>query len=102
MIYVIAEIELNAGSREPFLTHLQANIPNVRAEEGCLEYVATVDAQTDLGAQPSPRPNTVTVVEKWENLDALNAHLAAPHMATFRANVQEFVVKTVLRVLDPA
>ncbi len=102
MIYVIAEIELNAGSRDQFMAHLQANIPNVRAEEGCIEYVATVDVQADLAAQPALRADTVTVVEKWESLEALKVHLAAPHMVTFRENVKGLVAKTELRVLDPA
>lgn len=102
MIYVIAEVELVTGSRDEFLTHFQANVPNVLAEDGCLEYAPTIDLQTELAAQPPARVNYVTVMEKWESLSALQAHLVAPHMATYREKVQGMVVKTTLRVLHPA
>ena len=102
MIYVIAEVELAAGSRDEFLGHFQANVPNVLAEDGCLEYAPTIDLETELAAQPAARANFVTVVEKWESLDALRAHLVAPHMAVYREKVKGLVVKTTLRVLQPA
>ena len=102
MIYVIAEIELTDGSRDQFVAHFQANVPNVLAEDGCLEYAPTVDLETELAAQPPARANYVTVVEKWETLAALRAHLVAPHMATYREKVKGLVVKTTLRVLQPA
>jgi len=102
MIYVIAEIELAEGSRDPFVTHFQANVPHVLAEDGCLEYAPTIDLQTELTAQPPARVNCVTVVEKWESLTALQAHLVAPHMVTYREKVKGMVVKTTLRVLHPA
>lgn len=102
MIYVLAEIELVEGSRDQFVTHFQANVPNVLAEDGCLEYVPTIDFQTEFAAQPPARANCVTVVEKWESLAALQAHLVAPHMATYREKVKAMVVKTTLSVLHPA
>jgi len=102
MIYVIAEVELVEGSRDQFVDHFQANVPHVLAEDGCLEYVPTIDLETELSAQPPARGNFVTVVEKWESLAALQAHLVAPHMATYREKVKGMVVKTTLRVLQPA
>lgn len=102
MIYVIAEIELVEGSRDQFLAHFQDNVPNVLAEDGCLEYAPTIDLRTELAAQPPARGDYVTVVEKWESLSALQAHLVAPHMATYREKVKGMVVKTTLRVLHPA
>jgi quinol monooxygenase YgiN len=38
MIYVIATIEVAAGRRADFLAILRANVPNVLAEDGCIEY----------------------------------------------------------------
>ncbi len=101
MIYVIAEVELVDGSRDQFLTHFRANVPNVLAEAGCMEYAPTIDLETELAAQPPARANTVTVVEKWESLEALQAHLVAPHMLTYREKVQGLVVRATLRVLQP-
>ena len=102
MIYVIAEIELVDGARDQFVTHFKANVPHVLAEDGCLEYAPTIDLQTEFSAQPPARANAVTVVEKWADLPALQAHLVAPHMTAYREKVKDLVVKTTLRVLQPA
>lgn len=101
MIYVIATIEVKAGKREAFLAEFHKNMPNVRAEKGCIEYGPTVDATTDIKAQMALRENVVTIVEKWESLQALHAHLAAPHMAVYRERVKDLVVGVTLQILDP-
>jgi quinol monooxygenase YgiN len=102
MIYVIATVEVEAGKREEFLAAFRENVPNVIAEAGCIEYVPTVDHPTKLDAQPALRDDVVTVVEKWEDLDALNAHLAAPHMLSYRQQVGHLVKSVELQVLEPA
>jgi len=101
MIFVIATIEVKPGKREAFLAEFHKNMPNVRAEKGCLEYGPSVDAKTDIKAQIPLRENVVTIVEKWESLDALHAHLAAPHMATYRERVKDLVVGVTLQILEP-
>jgi quinol monooxygenase YgiN len=40
-------------------------------------------------------------VEKWESLQALHAHLVAPHMAVYRERVKDVVVGVTLQILDP-
>src|SRR5436190_13081656 len=100
MIHVIATIELVAGKREAFLTEFRQVVPLVRAEAGCLEYGPTVDVPTGILVQVPLREHVVTIVEKWESLDALRAHLAAPHMAEYRQRVQHLVVGTQLQVLQ--
>lgn len=102
MIHVIATVELAAGKREAFLAEFHRVVPLVRAEAGCLEYGPTIDLPTDIPAQVPPRDNVVTVVEKWEGLDALRAHLAAPHMQEYRGRVKDCVVRVQLQVLQPA
>ncbi|MBP1777462.1 MAG: hypothetical protein H6Q86_3472, partial [candidate division NC10 bacterium] len=52
-------------------------------------------------AQIPLRENVVTIVEKWESLQALHAHLVAPHMATYRERVKDYVVGATLQILDP-
>ena len=102
MIHVIATIECNDGKREAFIDEFKKNVPNCLAEDGCHAYGPTVDIDSGIGAQGPLRENTVTVVEQWESLDALNAHLAAPHMATYREKVKDFVAGVSLQVLTPA
>lgn len=102
MIYVIATIEVAADHRDEFLAAFHANVPNVLAEDGCIEYVPTVDVATDIGAQGPVRPTTVTIMEKWASVEALHAHLAAPHMATYREQVKDWVLGVSLQILEPA
>ena len=102
MIHVIATIEMNDGRRGDFLKAFHANVDNVLAEDGCLAYGPTVDVKADIGVQVPIRDNVVTVVEQWASLDTLHAHLAAPHMATYRDQVKDIVKGVTLQVLEPA
>jgi len=102
MIYVLATITLAPGRRTDFLAEFQQNIPHVLAEQGCLEYVPAIDVETTIPAQSAPRPDVVTVVEKWADISALEAHLIAPHMLVYRAKVKDMVQSVSLQVLKPA
>ena len=102
MIHVIAVINAKPGQREALLTQFRANIPAVRAENGCIEYGVACDAQPALKFQATYGPDTVVVVEKWESLDALKAHSAAAHMIAFGAKTKEFVASRAIHILQPA
>lgn len=102
MIIVIATIELEAGSRDAFLSEFHKVVPQVHGEAGCIEYGPTVDVPTGLPPQPPIRDNVVTVVEKWESVAALKAHVTAPHMLTYRDKVKDLVQGTSIQVLEPA
>ena len=82
-----------------FLEVFNANVPAVRAEAGCIEYRPAVDVASGLAAQRL-EPDLVTIIEKWESLEALRAHLAAPHMAAYREKVKDLVVNVTLKVLQ--
>ena len=101
MIYVIATVELKPGTREAFLAEFRKTVPNVRAEKGCIEYGPTVDVPSGIKTQIPLRDSVVTIVEKWESLEALQAHGVAPHMATYRERVKDFVGRVSLQVLEP-
>ncbi len=102
MIYVIATIEVVEGGRDAFLAEFHRIVPLVRQEQGCLEYGPMVDLATKIAAQGAIRVNTVTVVEEWESLEALEAHLAAPHMVEYRTKVRDLVLGAKLQILTPA
>ena len=101
MIYVIATIEVKPGKRAAFLTEFHRNVPNVLAEKGCIEYGPTVDLKTEIKTQIPLRADVVTIVEKWDSLQALQAHLVAPHMPVYRERVKEIVVGSKLQILEP-
>ena len=102
MIQVIATIEIAAGKRAEFITAFRANVPHVLAEEGCIEYEPMVDLATEIPAQPAVRADVLVVIEKWENLARLKAHLVAPHMASYRERVKHLVKGVSIQVLESA
>ncbi len=101
MINVIASIHIKEGRLSKFIEIFKANVPNVLKEKGCLEYVPTLDLQTGLPPQELNK-NVVTIIEKWENLEDLQAHLLAPHMLEFKENVKDLVEKVSFKVLKEA
>ena len=102
MIIVLATIELHAGKRANFLAEFRQIVPKVRAENGCIEYFPAIDVASGLPVQGPARDDTVVVVEKWESIPALEAHLIAPHMMEYRPKVKEFVKRVSLQILTPA
>jgi quinol monooxygenase YgiN len=74
----------------------------VHAEDGCIEYVATVDAEGAGSVQTRFGEDAFVVVEKWASLDALKAHAAAPHMRTYADKTREMIASRVIHVLAPA
>ena len=102
MIHVVAVITAKPGKREEILRHFRANVPAVKAEKGCLEYGPAVDAENALGFQAKVGPDTFLVVEKWETMDALKAHAAAPHMAAYAAKVKELIATRTIHILQGA
>jgi quinol monooxygenase YgiN len=102
MIHVVAVITAKPGQREAILQAIRANLPAVRAEKGCIEYGPAIDADGIGSFQSKAGPDTVFVIEKWSDADALKAHAAAPHMAAYAARVKDLVASRVIHVLSPA
>jgi quinol monooxygenase YgiN len=101
MIYVVATIELVEGMRDAFLAEQRHLLPLVRAEEGCLEYVPTMDVPRSDTPKTPPRANCVIMHEKWDTLPHLQAHAVAGHMQAFRGKTKHMVVRTNVEVFLP-
>ena len=102
MIHVIAIITAQPGKREAIMEAARANIPAVKAEDGCIEYAPTVDAEGLGNFQTKFGPDTFVFVEKWRDAAALKAHAASPHMAAYAAKVKDLLASRVIHVLSPA
>ncbi len=102
MIHVIAVITAKPGQRDAVLEAFKANVPAVLAEKGCIEYGAGVDMANGPGFQVQYGPDAIVVIEKWESMDALKAHGAAPHMAAYGARTKELVASRAIHILSPA
>jgi len=101
MIHVIASIELKPNCREDFLVVLKNNVPKVKAEQGCLAYEPVVDVDCGLPIQQAVRENVVTILEAWESLGHLNAHLKTPHMKFYRDAVAGYVENVNIQIMAP-
>lgn len=101
-VHVVAIITAKPGLRDALLQAFRANVPAVLAEQGCIEYQATIDADGVGAIQTEFGDDTFVVVEKWESLDALEAHAAAPHMAAYAASTKDMIADRVIHVLSPA
>ena len=66
MIHVIASVQVKPGKVSEFLKIFKANVPLVRAEKGCIQYVPTVDINAELPPQIMDE-NVVTIIEAWES-----------------------------------
>ena len=102
MIHVVAVVTAKPGKRGEILQHFRANAPACRGEKGCIEYGPAVDAENALASQTKCGPDTFLVIEKWESMDALKAHAAAPHMAAYAAKVKDLIASRVIHILQPA
>ncbi len=101
MVHVVAIITAKPGLRDEILTAFRANVPTVQAEDGCIEYGATIDPE-GVGALQTPfGDDSFVVIEKWASLAALKAHAAAPHMAAYGAKVKDRIANRVIHVLSP-
>ncbi|MCD5362402.1 putative quinol monooxygenase [Chromobacterium aquaticum] len=99
MLHVVAVITAQPGQRAAVLRELNAIVPEVRLEEGCIEYGPALDHED------SPRPfgaDSLVVLEKWESKAALDQHLAAPPLRAFIAATEGMVASLAVHVLNPA
>jgi quinol monooxygenase YgiN len=102
MIRVVAIITAQPGRREELLTAFRALVPLVRAEEGCIEYQPTVDAEGFGAAQAKMGADAFVVIETWADADALKAHGVAPHMKDYGRRTKDLTASAAVHILSPA
>ena len=99
-VQVVAVITAKPGQRDQVLEAFKANVPNVLAEDGCIEYAAQVDADGFGKFQTRYGDDAFVVVEKWASKDALMAHAAAPHMAEYAAKTKDMIADRKIHILS--
>jgi quinol monooxygenase YgiN len=102
MLHVVAIITAKPGQRDAVLAAVRDNLPAVRAEEGCIEYVPVVDVEGGPDTLAKIGPDSFMVIEKWASEETLRAHAASAHMAAYAARVKDLLVSRVIHVLVPA
>jgi quinol monooxygenase YgiN len=101
MIHVIASVRVKAGRISEYLEIMKSNVPKVREESGCIEYSPTLDSDAGL-LQQRLEENVVTIIEKWESLEALQDHFNATHMKAYLEKVKDMVEDVSINVLREA
>ena len=102
MIRVVAILTAKPGRRDELLALFRANMPAVHAEQGCIEYQPFVDADGFAGFQAPIGPDAFVVLESWASADALKAHAAAPHMATYGRASKELIAERKIHIFQGA
>ena len=100
MIHVIAIITAKPGLRAQILEAFNANRAAVLAEDGCIEYAATVDAAGMPPSRGTLGDDVFVVIEKWASVAALQAHAASPHMAAYGTKTKELTAARAIHVLE--
>jgi quinol monooxygenase YgiN len=101
MLHLIAILTTKPGLRETVLGAFAEVVPSVRAEDGCIEYAATIDATGLDDLQAPLGPDTFVVVEKWASPEALRVHMTAPHMVAYGAKTRDLLASRLLHILSP-
>jgi len=101
MLTIIAEIRTKSAGqhRQNVLDAFQKIIPTVLAEDGCHGYEPLVDHKSNASFQ-TQEPDTIVMLEKWETVAHLEAHLATPHMQAHHAAVKDDVVDVKIKILE--
>jgi quinol monooxygenase YgiN len=60
-----------------------------------------MDVPTGIPVQEPINENTITIIERWSDVDALKVHMTAPHMQSYREAVKDYVKLVRIRVLAP-
>jgi len=102
MLHILVTMMIKEGRMQEFLAVCEELRPQVLQEKGCLAYDYTREVPSPLGIQEPLEPNRITLIERWESLDALKAHMEAPHMKKAAARLKDLRASVTARVLESA
>jgi quinol monooxygenase YgiN len=82
MILVTGQVRIHPEHRTEALALAVWMQQHTRTESGCLEYTFSADLE---------RPDSIHVIERWDNLESLQRHFQSAHMTQFNAQLPEYL-----------
>lgn len=79
MIILLSEVPIAQESRTEAIKIMKSMARVSRTEAGVIDYRVTTDLET---------PNTVRIIEKYEDSDAVEAHESSDHLETFQRDIE--------------
>jgi len=102
MVQLIVTVTTRPGRRDDYVAAFAVLAPQVRLEEGCIEYDIYRDS-TDPRFDNEARPDTVVLCEKWKSIESLQRHTCDNvALNAFRQQVKDIKVESRYRLLTPA
>jgi len=100
-VWVLCRFELkSADDRAAYVAKTKEVVDKVRAEPGCLFYSLMGDAQTDWEKPQRSGEKVLWMIEHWDSIQSLKAHLATPHMKAFGPSVSPLRASSTFQVLE--
>lgn len=78
MLIVVAEVVVEEGAIEGVSEALRTMEEETRKEPGCQTYAFSQDVNDQC---------MLRIIERWDSMEALEAHFQTPHMAAFGASI---------------
>jgi quinol monooxygenase YgiN len=100
MLHVIVVMRIREGRMQDFLAACEELRPLVLAEAGCHGYEYTRDAVSPFNPEQPLEADRITLLERWESLEALKAHLETPHMKAAGAKMKGMRASVDLRLTE--
>ena len=100
MIHVIAAIQAREGQRDAIVAAFREILPEVGAKTGCIEYSLAIHLQTGFPGQPPFDENEFIIVERWDDLDALKAHMADAKYQAWFVSVWPLIAGASMQVFE--
>ena len=92
MVLKIAKQVVKEGKAEDFLKALKPLEEASNKEEGCIEYILYNDRENS---------NIFTVVEKWKDMAAIEAHNSSEHFTAIVPKLADFVAEKEVTLHNP-
>lgn len=82
MVRIVAKLQLKEGAKDNFLQLAKELITKSQEEAGCVDYNLY---------QSQSEENTVTFIEAWKDMKAIESHNASKHFTTIFPKLGAFI-----------